>query len=70
MTRGALAADIAGLELHFDEFQVPVAIVIPYEAVQDFRCQTRAMGFVGLRCLFGSLTQAAYGLHIGEGIAA
>ena len=70
MACGALAAGAAGLELHFGEFQIPVAIVVPHEAVQSFRYQIKAVGFVGLRYLLDGLIQTTYDPHIGEGVAA
>ena len=70
MACGALAAGAAGLELYFGKFQIPVAIVVPHEAVQGFRRQIKAVGFVGLRYLLDGLIQTAYNPHIGEGIAA
>ena len=70
MACGALAAGAAGLKLHFGEFQIPVAIVVPHEAVQGFRRQIKAVGFVGLRNLLDGLIQTTYDPHIGEGVAA
>ena len=66
--RGALGGGAAGLDLHFGQFDIPVAIVVPHEFVQRLRGQVEAVGF---KC-FGSggfgLLQAADNPLVGEGV--
>ena len=58
----------AGLDLHFGQFDIPVAIVVPHEFVQRLRDQVEAVGF---KCFGGGgfgLLQAADNPLVGEGV--
>ena len=57
----------AGLDLHFGQFDIPVAIVVPHKFVQRLRSKVEAVGFKGFGNGSFGLLQFTDNPLVGEG---
>ena len=64
---GALGCRAAGLDLHFCQLDVPVAIFVPHKFVQRLRGKVEAVGFKGFGNGGFGLLQFADNPLVGEG---
>ena len=64
---GALGCRAAGLDLHFCQLDVPVAIFVPHKFVQRLRGKVKAVGFKGFGNGGFGLLQLADNPLVGEG---